>query len=307
MNARSTIMRQPASRSELLKRRLDAFSRALSGLSRDDVRALHRARVASRRLRELMPVLQFEPATARKLSRRLRKVTLRLGAVRELDVMLMSIDELHVSRRGRGAALGRVGVSVSKDRDRARKRLADRMPTAMKRLVRKLERRHAALQVEEAGMTRADARRWRWAVDALVARRAARLTEAMEKAGAVYLPDRLHVVRVALKKLRYATELAQEASGTRDIARLRLLKRGQDVLGRIHDLHLLMDRVRDVQASLTPPTLVEWRDLDALIASLEDDCRRLHARYMALREALATTAGTSQTRARGSGGARRAG
>jgi CHAD domain-containing protein len=302
------IMRQPSSRSELLKRRLDAFSRALTGLSRDDVRARHRARVASRRLRELMPVLQLEQGTARKLSRRLRKVTMRLGAVRELDVMLMSIDELHVSRRARGAALGRVGVSVSKDRDRARKRLSDRLPLeSIKRLVRKLERRVAALQVEEAGMTRADARRWRWAVDALLARRAARLTEAMEKAGAVYLPDRLHVVRVALKKLRYATELAQEASGTRDTARLRLLKRGQDVLGRIHDLHLLMDRVREVQAALAPPTLVEWRDLDALLASLEDDCRRLHARYMAMRDALAATAGASQARARGSGGARRAG
>jgi CHAD domain-containing protein len=308
MNAAADIMRQPATRSELLKRRLDAFSRALKAIERDDVRALHRARVASRRLRELLPVLQLEPGAARKLQRRLRKVTSRLGAVRELDVLLMSIDELHHARRARGGALGHVGVAVSKDRDRARKRLAARLPVAsMLRLARKLERVVGSLQVEEAGLTRAHDRLWRSVVDARVVKRAARLSGAMDEAGAVYLPDRLHGVRIALKKLRYATELAQETMGERDPARLRLLKRGQDLLGRIHDLHLLMDRVRRVQASLTPTTLMEWRDLDALTVSLEDDCRRLHARYMAVREPLAAIAGSVQTRLRSPAATRRAG
>jgi hypothetical protein len=30
-----------------------------------------------------------------------------------------------------------------------------------------------------------------------------------------------------------------------------------------------------------------WRDLDALMQMLEDDCRRLHARYMRARDDLA--------------------
>jgi hypothetical protein len=33
-----------------------------------------------------------------------------------------------------------------------------------------------------------------------------------------------------------------------------------------------------------------WRDLDTLVTTLEDDCRRLHARYMRLREELTETA-----------------
>jgi hypothetical protein len=41
-----------------------------------------------------------------------------------------------------------------------------------------------------------------------------------------------------------------------------------------------------VQASLAPPTLADWRDIDALVFSVEDDCRRLHARYMRVRDAL---------------------
>ena len=54
----------------------------------------------------------------------------------------------------------------------------------------------------------------------------------------------------------------------------------------MHDLQVLIERVRQVQASLTPPNVTIWRDLDALVVSLEDDCRRLHARYMRLRERL---------------------
>src|SRR5438045_2811749 len=121
-------MPQSIIRSELLKRHLDRLTRALPGVEEGNVRALHRARVASRRLRELVPVLQLNSGAGRKLARRLRRVTTRLGNVRELDVLLLSIDELHVSRRDRAPALGRVGVTVSKDRDRARKRLTARLP-----------------------------------------------------------------------------------------------------------------------------------------------------------------------------------
>jgi len=44
--------------------------------------------------------------------------------------------------------------------------------------------------------------------------------------------------------------------------------------------------VRDMQAALTPPSLGVWRDLDAVVESLDDDCRRLHARYMRARVTL---------------------
>ena len=46
-----------------------------------------------------------------------------------------------------------------------------------------------------------------------VARRAASLKAAIDEAGAVYLPERLHAVRIAVKKLRYAVELEHEIAG----------------------------------------------------------------------------------------------
>src|SRR5881628_396657 len=106
----------PTTRSELLKKRVDQFTRVLDAVEEGDVRALHQERVTTRRMRELLPVLQLERRTTRKLNRRLRKVTSRLGTVREFDVLLLLIDELHVSGRRGSATLGRVGVRVSKRR-----------------------------------------------------------------------------------------------------------------------------------------------------------------------------------------------
>lgn len=281
----------PIGRSECLRKHLDRFTRPLPGVEKGDVRALHRARVATRRLRELLPVLQMDRDTGKRLERRLRRVTKRLGTVRELDVLLLLIDELHVSRRHHPQALSRVAVTVSKERDDARKRLFDRLPLAdMWRAARKLER--AAAELDKADQTRgrtSAARSWRWAIDARVARRAARLSAAIHETGAVYLPERLHSVRIALKKLRYAVELSAEVAG-QPIAELRMLKRGQDVLGRLHDVQVLIDRVRQVQASLTPPSITVWRALGVLVTALDDDCRRLHARYMRVRPDLETIA-----------------
>jgi CHAD domain-containing protein len=281
----------PRTRSELLKKRLDQFTRVLNAVEQGDVRGLHRARVASRRLRELLPMLQLDADKTRKLGRRLRRVTTRLGKVRELDVLLLLIDELHVSRRARSSALGRVGISVAKDRDDARKHLSERLPvTGMRRLAQKLDRVVEQLRLAESSSSRAAARMWRLAVEAQVAARASRLSAAMAEAGAMYLPERLHTVRIATKKLRYAVELSTELAGARSGAGLNALKRSQDVLGRLHDLQVLIDRVRQVQASLTPPSVTLWRDLDALVISLEDDCRLLHARYMGSRDQLAAIA-----------------
>jgi CHAD domain-containing protein len=277
---------------QLLKSRLNRFTRALDGLEQGDVAALHKVRVASRRMRELVPVLQLDPHTARKLSRRLRRVTTRLGSVRELDVLLLLIDELHVSRPVHQQALRRVRAAVVRDREAARKRLRTRLSADdLRRLSRKLDRIVDELkQRQSANAPRKAAadRTAQWALDARVANRAARMHDAIVSAGAVYLPERLHDVRIAGKKLRYALELLEQSRGDGRSPVLAALKRVQGLLGRMHDLQVLMDRVREMQASLTPPSLAAWRELNDLVLGLEDMCRRLHARYVRERNAVET-------------------
>jgi CHAD domain-containing protein len=213
------------------------------------------------------------------VNRRLKKLTRRLGGVREIDVLTQLLDELQGTRLAPVRALKRVGDEVREARDEAMSGFSHKsIAEAFHRTNRKLE--HIAAKLEAVDDRGSRARSWRWAIDARVARRASALKTAVSDAGSMYVPERLHKVRLALKKLRYGVELSVEAGGLRDSSDVRLLKRGQDLLGRLRDRQVLIDRVRGVQASLKPPDMAAWRELDAVLLSLEHSCRAIHARYL---------------------------
>jgi CHAD domain-containing protein len=285
-------MPRPVERHDLLRTRLERFTRTFHGIEAGEVRAVHRARVASRRLREVLPVLRLDSELAQKLGRRLRKTTARLGAVRELDVLLTVLDELAAAERYQPEALALIRSNVAKDCRRVRGRLLAKMSMdELRRLAARLDKTVKDLELSDAGKGGAGGTplrppSWRWALDARTAHRAAALATVIGDAGAIYLPERLHAVRIAVKKLRYALELSADVARLRSTPDLTQLRRMQAVLGRLHDLQMLIDRARQAQASLAPPDITTWRQLDLLIVSLEDDCRRLHGRFMHDRDAL---------------------
>jgi CHAD domain-containing protein len=248
-----------------------------------DVRGLHRTRVASRRLRELLPVLQLDSKVAGDLGHRLRRITRRLGKVRELDVCLMIIESLQTTGRYDRESLALVAAALVQERAAAGERLLTKLPLReLRRIGSKLDKlAHEFEDVDATSKGRRKGQALLWAVEARIHRRGAALKGAIEDAGAVYLPNRLHKVRVALKKFRYTVELAREITkDSRMVAPLQLLKRGQDLLGRWHDQQVLLDRIRQLQASLTPPDIVVWRGLASLVTMIEKDSRRIHARYV---------------------------
>ena len=108
----------------------------------------------------------------------------------------------------------------------------------------------------------------------------------IENAAGLYLPDRLHEVRIAVKKLRYTLELEQSFTASRATVRLRTLKTAQDLLGRMHDLEVLIARARGIQSSPGASNLKVSADLDRLVRRLETECRQLHGHYMASRKDL---------------------
>ncbi len=278
-------MAPPSPRVSLLRRRVHVFSRLLDQVEQGDVRALHRTRVASRRLRELLPLLQLDRDVSRRLSRRLRRVTSSLGNVRELDVLISRLDELHESGRFQPRVIDRIAADMAAQRSAAREEMTAQLPIGeLTRIASRLCRiAEAARDEGDRGALRA----WRWAVDARIARRAAALAESIQHAGAVYLPERLHEVRIALKKLRYAVELAAEGGDAKRHDELPMFKRGQDLLGRLHDLQVLVDRLRQLQAATAPDADRAFDSgLDDLVSAMEDDCRRLHAEYIGMRAAL---------------------
>ena len=275
------------------QKRLDDFIEPARSIHGGDIEAVHQTRVASRRLREFLPLLGLDPDTSQKLSRQLTKITRRLGKVRELDVLSLEVDQLSCDGGYSAAALRELSADVAHERASAREHLAAKLPPKrLDEIMGRLQRIAEQLKPEPGKTSRTAIRGprqpWLLALDARVAHRATRVRSAIESAGAVYSPARLHDVRIAVKKLRYASELRAEARRQRATQAIQTLKTLQDLLGRLHDRQVLIERARHLQASSLD--LAAADRLGALAHVLEVDCRTLHARYMNDRELLMVTA-----------------
>lgn len=277
--------RKPRVTTSLLARRARALQRYLPAAIRGDHHGVHQARVATRRLREAVPVLTsgVKGARAGKARNKIRRLTRALGTVRELDVTLHLLDELarraDVSRN----ALDDVRAHVVLKRDDRRALMLERLDAVDSK---KLGRR---LQAVGVALTQCDVERWRETLAVRLTKRAKRFTAAVHEAGHIYAPDRLHRVRIAAKKLRYTLELAADGGVAAARPLVRSLKRAQDTLGRLHDLQVLQHHVTAVKAA--PPERRAGPDggLDALNRALEEECRHLHGKYLALYSSLLET------------------
>jgi CHAD domain-containing protein len=274
-----------------VRRTLDRFAHAAETLHDGDPTAVHRLRVASRRLREMLPLLRLEPRRARKFKRQLRNVTRVLGETRELDVLRALVTELQSTGRYPADALRRVGMTIEHERAESRRALKATLPLSkIKRLIGRLEDATAQMRDEEtiAGDERIHGARHarRWVVDACVVHRATRAGSAIETAGVLYIPERLHHARIALKRLRYATELQASVDPGVTRRRVAALSDAQDVLGQLHDFEALIERVRREQVTLTPPDVTAWRELKGLVDALDNDCRRRHGVFVQHRSML---------------------
>jgi CHAD domain-containing protein len=265
----------------LIRQRLAALSRTLPGARKGDVDAVHQARVATRRLREALPLVA-RGRPGKSLKKSVRTLTRALGPVRELDVALLNLDQLRTSGELPETAIARLRQFVSEERQRLGTEMVRRIEQYN---LPKLHRK-AIDAARRGGPGKARDPQRALVATQRAARRASGLRAAMDNAAGIYLPDRLHEVRIAVKKLRYALEIARDLTGSRASARIRTLKRVQDLLGRMHDLEMLIARTRAIQSRAGAPNLKLSGDLDRLVRQLENECRRLHVRYMNERKAL---------------------
>ena len=268
----------------LWRKRLDALDKVWPQFVAGDTEALHKVRVASRRIREALPVVGVHAPSAKvkKLRRKMRRLTRFLGPIRELDVELGLIEKRLAGRDAR-SALSVVRREVAARRQALRHKLKDGKQVGdLGKLRRKLEKVSAPKKQHEPE----DA--WRAALAATLLRRAKRLKEALDEAGPLYAPERIHAVRVATKKMRYALEIAGEAGLAAAKPQLKGLKREQELLGHLHDLQSLLKRVQRAQAS--PRVGSRLAELTAYADTLERECRTLHAEFVEGRDALFTCA-----------------
>lgn len=256
-----------------LATRVAALAGLLAAASRGEPRAVHRARVASRRLREALALLGGPRPTRawRRVCRDVRTVTRALGPLREADVAAALLEE--------DPAL----AVVASDEDRAtlarhrqRRAAAARRqlrPGARRRLVARLRR----LEVPDATLP------WALLAGIRVRRRAARVRRALRRAGTRPSTTALHAVRIAVKQLRYATELAADLDGHARTDAVATLTTVQDLLGHLHDVEVLAALVRaDVRRGAGTPS-----PLAAALTDTVTACRRAwRPQVAALRAAL---------------------
>jgi CHAD domain-containing protein len=237
--------RNPRVTSLLLARRASALRRHLPAATDGNAHAVHQARVASRRLREAVPVLTtgVKGTKAKKARGKIRRLTRALGTVRELDVTLQIIDDLTGRETLPRAALEEVRGQVVAEREKRRDVMLKRLAQVN---LEKLDKRLTAMG---GVLAQSESDAWRKALGSRLVKRAKALSAAMTEAGRMYSPEHLHKVRIAAKKLRYGLELAYDAGVKAAAAPVRTVKRAQETLGKLHDLQVLQSQVATVRVT----------------------------------------------------------
>jgi CHAD domain-containing protein len=271
--------------STLLLRQIDAFCVTLPGIRDGGTEAIHNARVATRRMRELLPLVgeQVPSVDTEQVEEMLQRVGKRLGRARDVEMKLQLLASLEPAVPVAAGEMGRLRLLWRERRDRL-----------VRRSIKTLER----LKTEEAltefrnhlpheralpfGLRHRTTGRWEDALVQRLRQRAGDVREAIERAGGVIFPTRLHATRVAIKKLRYAMEIAT-ATGVADFERqLRPIRKAQDLLGGIHDHDVLAESLKNAQLGR-----------QRLLPLIELNRQRLHERYLRRRDALLDACGNA--------------
>ncbi len=243
-----------------------------------EVEGIHQARVASRRLRELVPAVAraADAREARELRRGLRQVTRLLGRSRELDVAQETLLAIAQRAPEHRAAAADVRACVVRERAEAGQKARPHLAAID---VNDLAAGTLALAGRSASPSavRACARR----VSGRLGRRSTELQTAVVDAGLMFAPGPLHSVRIALKKFRYALEVAERLGRFRLAGSMQRLKGLQNLLGELHDLQVLGAIARDVMA-LAPAS--RRAGLESLVTRIDDEIRALHSRFLTERD-----------------------
>jgi CHAD domain-containing protein len=267
----------PDALTQALARHLTQCSRELARARRGVVRGVHQARVASRRLREGLGALDaaLPTDTRRRALRVLRTLSQALGVVRECDVTLDLITTEAERFAWSAPTVAHIRAAVAAERRRHHRQLlhtvAETEWPAVFSQVRKRVRRLSATQVRSHAGASAKGRR---------AKRARALSKALSAVGAVYVPDHLHALRIAAKKLRYALEWEQQIGGKAWVRERRLLEAAQEELGDWHDRLILQERIHRLRRSGDHHRGM-IADFKHMAAELERECRARHAAILA--------------------------
>ncbi|HEY1336863.1 MAG TPA: CHAD domain-containing protein [Bryobacteraceae bacterium] len=277
----------------LLRRQAEILRGTLPAILDGNEEGIHVARVATRRVRELLPLIDHPTAGRVDLAAEFKAIGRALGKVRDADVQ--STLMRYLESRIPAAAPSLVVVRQKRER----KRLA-----SIRSLIKQLEEREIGGLLDVAGIAArshvpAWARSrpsWERRLRRALVGRAVDARAAIEHATGVYFPNRAHQARIALKKFRYAAEIADETAVWAAPEDIRELKKGQDVLGDMHDRQALVDHLTAALDSGSLP--LEAGQVQLIVQVVEAEVHDLHAKYLARRSRLVAICGRGESAAR---------
>jgi CHAD domain-containing protein len=242
--------------------------------------SIHDARIATRRIREVLPLTHEwqRRHAADDLFARIKQAGRSLGKVRDADVRIGLLRYLESRIPHAAPSL----VLVRQRQERAR--LAQ-----MRKLVKRFERLAIAEELERLStgsawqrsrfwVARAGA--WRQQLRHVVAERAHATAEAVVHATGVYFPNRAHAARIAIKQFRYAVEIGARTGMLADDALVRPLKKSQDLLGEMHDRQTLID---ELTTDVDETGGIDAGQIALVGRVAEAEIEDLHARVLARR------------------------
>ena len=258
---------------------------------------MHDARVATRRIRELLRVLHASPEGIRdsgQIADAFAQVGRALGQVRDVDVRIALVNELETHTPQAAPSL----VLVRHHFERVRLK-------RMRRLIKTLEQ----LDIYELVRAVADAHRasvrmrlpstrWRAQVRDLIAERARTAIERITHATGVYFPNRAHRARIAIKRLRYTAEILEATSARQIHPSIQILSKVQKTLGDLHDRQELADWLtrHDTQAGADADHIKVTHQV------LTADVHEIHKAYLAQRDSVRAASAEVQRVASSMGG-----
>ena len=269
-------MRRVATPIDHLRAQAVSIIRTLPQLYDGEVDAIHDARVGSRRIRELIPLTaDWHPQAAiDDLENTFRSIGKRLGRVRDADIRRALLTRLESRIPPAAASL----LALRREQERDRLRL-------VRKTIKRFERLDLARLLDDIVAGRSIARRWVSAsagwpnqLRRAIRERACEARESVHRATGVYFPNRLHRTRIAVKKLRYALEIACAAGAEPALNdSLRYLKNTQEVLGDLHDRQVLID---DLPARPTRETKIEPDHVILETQVVDAECHDLHEQFL---------------------------
>jgi CHAD domain-containing protein len=203
-----------------------------------DPEELHQMRVATRRMRAILRAAEplLDPEWVRMLRAEVGWLGGALGPVRDLDVLVEHLKaDAHLLGETDERAFLRLlrSLNAEHDADRAAMLAVLRDPRYAA-LIDRLERETAAPPLHSGGKS----------LRALAAHEFRRLRKRVRGLGKDPPDAELHATRIAVKRARYAAELAERSMGKAAGAVIRDLKVLQDVLGDHQDAAVAEERIR---------------------------------------------------------------